>query len=150
MESILRGALTYLFIWFVFRLTGRRTLAQITTFDAVLLLIISETAQAALTDDDHSFTNSALLILTILGMDVLLSFVKRKWPLVERWMDGAPLLILNQGVLDRETMQRERVDENDILHAARATQGAHRLDQIEFAVLEPTGEVTVILKNDEK
>ena len=66
MESILRGAATYLLVWLIFRITGKRTLAQITTFDAVLLLIISETTQAALTDNDNSFTNSILLILTML------------------------------------------------------------------------------------
>jgi len=69
MESILRGVATYLFVWVIFRITGKRTLAQITTFDAVLLLIISETTQAALIDDNHSFTNSILLILSMLGLD---------------------------------------------------------------------------------
>jgi uncharacterized membrane protein YcaP (DUF421 family) len=71
-------------------MTGKRTLAQITTFDAVLLLIISETTQAALIDDDHSFTNSVLLILSMLGLDVLFSCIKQKFPAVERVMDGTP------------------------------------------------------------
>ena len=121
MESILRGAATYLLVWLIFRITGKRTLAQITTFDAVLLLIISETTQAALTDNDNSFTNSILLILTMLGIDVLLSCIKQRLPVVEKVMD-------------------------DILHAARELHGLGRLDQIEYAILEQTGEITIVPK----
>jgi uncharacterized membrane protein YcaP (DUF421 family) len=146
MESIIRGAATYLFIWLIFRITGKRTLAQITTFDAVLLLIISETTQAALTDNDNSFTNSFLLILTMLGIDVFLSCVKQRLPMVEKVMDGAPLIILDRRGLRREAMAKERVDEHDILHAARELQGLARLDQIEYAILEQTGEITIVPK----
>ena len=146
MESILRGAATYLFVWIIFRLAGKRTLAQITTFDAVLLLIISETTQAALVDNDNSFTNSILLILTMLGLDVLLSILKQRFPTVEKIMDGAPLVILDQNGLHQEAMDRERVDEHDILHAARELQGIGSLEQIQYAILEQTGEVTIIPK----
>jgi uncharacterized membrane protein YcaP (DUF421 family) len=146
MESILRGAATYLFVWLIFRITGKRTLAQITTFDAVLLLIISETTQAALVDDDNSFTNSVLLILSMLGLDVLFSCVKQKLPAVDKVMDGAPLIILNRGELVRQAMQKERVDEHDILHAARELHGIGTLDDVEYAILEQTGEITIIPK----
>jgi uncharacterized membrane protein YcaP (DUF421 family) len=146
MESIVRGAATYLFVWLIFRIAGKRTLAQITTFDAVLLLIISETTQAALTDNDNSFTNSILLILTMLGIDVLLSCVKQRFPSVEKIMDGAPLLILDPHGMRKEAMDRERVDEEDILHAARELQGIGQLDKIKYAVLEQTGEITIVPK----
>jgi uncharacterized membrane protein YcaP (DUF421 family) len=146
MESIIRGAATYLFVWLIFRITGKRTLAQITTFDAVLLLIISETTQAALTDNDNSFTNSILLIMTMLGIDVMLSFIKQRLPVVEKVMDGMPLIILDRRGLRREEMARERVNEEDILHAARDLQGLSRLDQVDYAILEQTGEITIVPK----
>jgi uncharacterized membrane protein YcaP (DUF421 family) len=146
MESIIRGAATYLFVWLIFRITGKRTLAQITTFDAVLLLIISETTQAALTDNDNSFTNSILLILTMLGIDVLLSCIKQRSSIVEKVMDGAPLIILDRRGVRHEAMTKERVDEQDILHAARELHGLSRLDQIDYAILEQTGEITIIPK----
>jgi uncharacterized membrane protein YcaP (DUF421 family) len=146
MESIFRGAATYLFVWLIFRITGKRTLAQITTFDAVLLLIISETTQAALTDNDNSFTNSILLIMTMLGIDVMLSLIKQRLPVVEEVMDGRPLIILDRRGLRRKEMTKERVDEEDILHAARQLQGLSRLDQVEYAILEQTGEITIVPK----
>jgi uncharacterized membrane protein YcaP (DUF421 family) len=147
MESILRGATTYLFVWLIFRMAGKRTLAQITTFDAVLLLIISETTQAALTDNDNSFTNSILLILSMLGLDIVLSCLKQRFPFVEKVMDGAPLVILDRRGLRREAMEKERVDEHDILHAARELQGLGRLDQVDYAILEQTGEITIVPKS---
>jgi len=144
MESVLRGVATYLFVWLIFRLAGKRTLAQITTFDAVLLLIISETTQAALTDDDNSFTNSVLLILTILGVDVFLSCVKQRYPRLERVMDGAPLLLIDRGKLNEAAMRSERVDEQDVLHAAREHQGLPNLTSVRYAVLEPTGQISIV------
>jgi uncharacterized membrane protein YcaP (DUF421 family) len=146
MESILRGAATYLFVWVIFRLAGKRTLAQITTFDAVLLLIISETTQAALIDDNNSFTNSILLILTMLGIDVALSHVKQLFPAVERVMDGVPLVILDSNGLKQEYMDNERVSKEDVLHAARDLQGLANLDEIQYAVLEQTGDITIVPK----
>jgi uncharacterized membrane protein YcaP (DUF421 family) len=146
MESILRGTATYLFVWIIFRLAGKRTLAQITTFDAVLLLIISETTQAALTDDNNSFTNSILLILTMLGIDVALSHVKQRFPAVDRVMDGVPLVILDSNGLKQNYMDRERVNKDDILHAARDLQGLANLDEIQYAVLEQTGDITIVPK----
>ena len=146
MEPILRGAATYLIVWFIFRLTGKRTLAQITTFDAVLLLIISETTQAALIDDNNSMTNSVLLILTMLGMDIVLSELKQWIPAMQKVMDGTPMLILDPNGLKRDKMDHERVDEHDILHAARELQGIGTLDEVEYAVLETTGDITIIPK----
>jgi uncharacterized membrane protein YcaP (DUF421 family) len=146
MESILRGAATYLFVWLIFRLAGKRTLAQITTFDAVLLLIISETTQAALTDDDNSFTNSILLILTMLGIDVVSSHIKLRFPAVEKVMDGVPLVILDSNGIKQDIMDKERVNKDDILHAARELQGLANLEEIQYAVLEQTGDITVVPK----
>jgi uncharacterized membrane protein YcaP (DUF421 family) len=110
------------------------------------LLIISETTQAALVDEDNSFTNSMLLILSMLGLDVVFSCIKQNFPAVEKVMDGAPLIILNRGELMRDAMEKERVDEQDILHAARELHGIGTLKEVDYAILEQTGEITIIPK----
>jgi uncharacterized membrane protein YcaP (DUF421 family) len=146
MDSILRGVVTYFFVWLIFRIAGKRTLAEISTFDAVLLLIISETTQAALTDTDQSLTNSLLLILTLVGLDILLSYVKEYFSTVEHIMDGTPLLILDRQTLNERAMAKERVSKEDILNAARKLCGVASIEDIEYAVLEQTGEITVVPK----
>lgn len=148
MEPVIRGAATYLFVWVIFRIAGKRSLAQITTFDLVLLLIISETTQAALVGKDNSLTNSFLLILTMVGVDIALSIVKQRSERFERWMDGVPLVILVDGIPILERMQMARLDVGDILAAARELQGLERLDQIKYAVLERNGGITVIPRQE--
>src|SRR5690349_14880110 len=119
MESVIRGLLVYLFLLVVFRIAGKRTLSEASTFDLVLLLIISETTQQAMVDNDHSMTNAALLILTLVGSSIAMSLIKQCSPSVDRWMEGVPLIVVKDGKLLHSAMNQERVDENDILEAAR-------------------------------
>lgn len=147
MESILRGAATYLFVWLIFRISGKRSLSEATTFDAVLILILSETTQAALIDNNNSMTNSVLLIATMLGLDVLLSHVKHRFHRIERIMDGLPVVILDRHGLKKEVMDKERIDRQEIVAAARQAHGLANLDEVEYAVLEQTGDVTIIPKS---
>jgi uncharacterized membrane protein YcaP (DUF421 family) len=147
MESILRGAATYLFVWLIFRISGKRSLSEATTFDAVLILILSETTQAALIDDNNSMTNTVLLIATMLGLDVVLSHVKHRFQRIERIMDGAPVVVLDRDGLKTEVMDKERVDRQEIVAAARQAHGLANLDEVEYAVLEQTGDITIIPKD---
>jgi uncharacterized membrane protein YcaP (DUF421 family) len=75
MDSVLRALVVYGFVWMIFRLSGKRSLSQITTFDFVLLLIISETTQEALIAGNHSMTNAFLLIVTFFVAEIGLSLV---------------------------------------------------------------------------
>ena len=146
MDSIIRALVTYAFVWLIFRVTGKRTLSQATTFDFVLLLIISETTQQAMVDDDNSMTNSLLLVLTFFTTDLLLSYVKEWFPRAEKIMDSTPVLIYANDRPIHEHMKKERLDEEDILNAARETRGLERLDQIKYAVLERSGDISIIPK----
>ncbi len=144
MDSILRGLAVYGILLLLFRITGKRSLAQITTFDAVLLLIISEAIQQALIDGDESMTNAFLLVLTLLGVDVLLSWVTVRSPRVDNLLNDVPLLLVADGRAFEERMRKARVSEDDILERARELRGVERLEQIKYAVLERSGTITVI------
>ena len=146
MYSILRGIAIYFFLLGIFRLGGKRSLAQITTFDFVLVIIISETTQNAMVGDDYSLTNALLLIVTMVAIDVAISIVKERWPLVEKIVDGVPLIILEDGRPLKDRMKKARVGEDDIMQAARQLQGLERMEQIKYAVLERRGSITIIPK----
>jgi uncharacterized membrane protein YcaP (DUF421 family) len=147
-ESVLRGVAVYLFLLLIFRLTGKRALSQVTTFDFVLLLIISETTQQALIGEDFSLTNAFLVIVTLFAVDQVSSKLIHKVDFVRRWAEGLPLVLLEDGKLLKERMDRSQVDEDDILEAARELQGLERLDQVKYAVLERHGGITIVPKND--
>ena len=144
MEAIVRGFVVYLFVLLIFRISGNRTLAQSTSFDLVLVLIISETIQEALVDDNHSMTHGFLLIVTLVGLSIALSLLKQHFPKLDKWIDGSPVIILDHGRLLTERLAKVRVDERDILESARKSHGIERLDQIKFAVLERSGDITVV------
>lgn len=144
MDAVLRGAAVYLFLLVVFRLVGKRSIAQITTFDFVLLLIVAETTQQALVGEDYSLTNAALLIVSLLVIDVGLSLWKQRSPRMEKLIDGVPLILVENGKALKDRMARARVDEQDVLTFARELQGLERLDQIKYAVLERSGGISIV------
>jgi uncharacterized membrane protein YcaP (DUF421 family) len=148
MDSVLRAAAIYLFLLALFRIAGKRTLSETTTLDFVLLLIIGEATQQALLGEDFSLTNAFLVILTLIGIDIAMSLLQQRWPRWERWLEGEPLVIVDQGQPLRERMKRMRVSEEDVLTAARERQGLARMDQIQYAVLERSGGISIIPKRD--
>lgn len=146
MDSIVRALAVYGFLLVLFRITGKRSLAQITTFDAVLLLIISEAVQQALIDSDESMTNAFLLVVTLLGADVVMSLINIRSSKVDKLLNDVPLLLIEDGHLHGDRLKKSRVSVDDILEHARELRGLERLDQIKYAVLERNGVVTVIPK----
>lgn len=146
MDTVVRAFCIYLVLLLVFRLCGRRTLMQLTSFDLVLLLIISEATQNAMVGNDNSLTTAVLAILTLVGMDIALSYFKYRSSRVERWLDGLPLIIVDHGTPLKSLMDRARVNEDDILTVARLSQGLERMDQIKYAILEISGGISIIPK----
>lgn len=81
MDSVLRAAAIYLVLMIVFKIAGRRSLAELTTFDLVLLMVIGEATQQALLGDDFLLTNVVLVIVTLIAIDIGFSLVKPR----SRW-----------------------------------------------------------------
>jgi uncharacterized membrane protein YcaP (DUF421 family) len=149
MDLVIRGIAVYLFLLLIFRVSGKRSLRNATTFDFVLLLIVAETTQQALVGDDASVTGAFVLIVVLVGTDVLLSLVKRWSPWLDRVIEGQPIVILRNGVPLKRRMHIERVDEEDILIAARES-GLERLEQIKRAVLERNGGISIVPREGER
>jgi|SRR5687767_5511228 len=146
MDSVIRAAAVYFMLLIVFRLAGNRSIGQITAFDFVLLLIISEAIQAAMTTGDHSMINAFLIVITLVGLDIMMSLWKQRSTRLEKILDGVPVLLMENGKLNRHIMNKERVDEGDILAAAREKIGIERVDQIKHAVVEANGAISIIPK----
>lgn len=150
MSFILKCALIYLFILLVFRIAGKRALADITTFDIVLLLIISETTQQALVVDDASLTNAMLLIGTFITLDMALSFLALRSPALDRWLNSRPLAIVKNGRVLDTRMKESAVNVDEVLASARQQQGIAELDDVEHAVLENNGQISIIPRTSAK
>jgi uncharacterized membrane protein YcaP (DUF421 family) len=146
MNIVFRTLLVYIFLFIIVRLTGKKSLAESSTFDFVLLLIISEVTQQALVGEDFSLTASFIAISSLVGIDMLFIILKYKWKLFGKVAEGAPLLIVNKGQPLWKRMKLTKVEYEDILEAARINHGIYSMDKIEYAVLEKDGSISVIPK----
>ena len=144
MDTVLRAAAVYIVVLLVLRLAGRRTVAEMTPFDLVLLLIIGDATQQALLGDDFSLTTAFLVVATLIVLDILLSLLKERFGSLAKLIDGVPMVIVENGQPLRERMRRARVSLDDVMLSARESQGIERLEEIKFAVLEVSGGISVI------
>ena len=144
METVLRALAVYAMLLIMTRISGRRTLSDVTVFDFVLVLLIADTAQSAMVGPDASFTNAIVLIATLILTNVLLSLAKFRANWLDLLIDGAPTVLMRDGELLADAMQRARVTLDDILQSARMQHGLSNLSEISGAVLETSGTISII------
>jgi uncharacterized membrane protein YcaP (DUF421 family) len=144
MDAVVRAAVIYLFLVVLFRVAGKRTLQQITTFDIVLLLIISEATQQALLGDDFSITAAVLVITTLVGLELALDLLGHRLHLLDHVVDSRPEVIVDHGRPLEDRLRRHRMNETDVLEAARTLHGIERMADVKYAVLERSGDISVI------
>jgi uncharacterized membrane protein YcaP (DUF421 family) len=144
MDAVLRAGAIYVFLLVLMRLSGRRTLSQMTPFDLVLLLIVAEATQQGLLGNDFSVTNAFLVITTLIGLDILMTSLTHRVRWLDRWVNTLPLVLIHDGEVLDDRLDKARVSKEDILEQARATQGIERIEQIKYAVLERGGGISII------
>jgi uncharacterized membrane protein YcaP (DUF421 family) len=144
MDSVIKATLVYFVLWAIIRISGRRTLGEMTAFDLVLFLIIGGATQRAITGQDYSLTNAFLLVATFVILDILLSLIESRSPLARRVLKGTPMIVVEHGRLLKDRVLSARITNEEILEAARKMQGLERIDQIKFAILEPNGNFTIV------
>lgn len=144
MEAVLRAGAIYLFLFLVFRISGRRSLAEMTAFDMVLLLVIGEAMGEALSGANPSLTHAFVLVATLVVIELGFAWTKQRSPVAERLLDDVPLVVVEHGKPLTERMRRAHVDENDVMEAARSLHGLENLQQVRYAVLERDGAISVI------
>jgi uncharacterized membrane protein YcaP (DUF421 family) len=149
MDSVLRALAMYLALMVLFKIAGRRSLAELTTFDFVLLMIIGEATQQALLGDDFSLTNAFLVIITLIAIDVGFSLLKQRSSWISRLIDGEPTIIVENGKLLHRRLRHARLVEADVMEAARSSQGIETIEQIKFAIIERNGKISVIRQDSE-
>lgn len=147
METVLRAAGIYLVLLVVFRIAGRRALLQMTSFDLILLLIISEATQQALLGDDFSVTGAALTFITLIVLDIIFGFIKKRTRWADYMLDGSAVILVEYGMPMEDKMKKTGITLDDIMVSARTSQGIDDLSMIKFAILEKNGHISVISRD---
>jgi uncharacterized membrane protein YcaP (DUF421 family) len=150
MEPVLRAAFIFFLLIGLFRIAGRRSLNEMSSFELVLMLVIGEATGQAVLGKDFSLTNAALVATTLIMLNVGMSLVKHRSRRFHVIFDGVPLVIVEHGRPLKELMAKVRVGEDEILAAARELQGLERMEQIKYAVVESSGVISIIPRDEDK
>ncbi len=143
MEIILRAAVIFFFLWILTRVMGKRTLAQLSTFELVLLIVLGDMVQAGVTQNDQSLTGSMLAVGTLATLVMGFAYLSWRFPSAEKVIEGIPAVIVSNGEVVEETMRIERMSRTDLNEAARQ-QGIGDLSEVKLAVLETNGLVSFV------
>ena len=138
MDIAIRSAVIFFFIFLVTRIVGRRELSTLEPFDLILLVVLGDSVQQALTQDDYSITGAFIAVGTIAALQVLTSYLSFRVPWTRRVLDGHPIVIVQDGKVIEETLHRERLSVDDVAEEARGQQIAS-LEDVQWAVLEVGG-----------
>jgi len=144
MDIVFRATAIYLILFIVLKIAGSRTLLQMTSFDFILLLIISEATQQAMLPDDFSVTAAFITIVTLFTIDIVFSLIKTYIPLADKFLDGSPVILVENGKVLRWRLTKLHLTTDDILEVARNKQGIEDIGQIKFAIMEKNGDISII------
>jgi uncharacterized membrane protein YcaP (DUF421 family) len=145
MDLALRSLVIFFFIYLLMRIVGRRELSSLEPFDLILLVVLGDSVQQAVTQDDYSITGAFIVVSTIALLQVFLSYMNFRVPRLRTVIDGEPIVIVQDGKVIEGNARRERLTPEDIAEAARLQQIAS-LEDVQWAVLETSGELTFIEK----
>ena len=147
MDIVLRAVAVFFFLYVLMRVIGRRELSTLEPFDLILLVIVGDAVQQGLTQDDYSLTGGFLAVGTIAILQLATSFLNFRFPRLRPILDGEPIVVVQDGKAIERNLKRERVTVEDLLSAARR-QNIAKLDDVAWAVMETSGEITFIKKSD--
>jgi uncharacterized membrane protein YcaP (DUF421 family) len=146
LEKVLRPWLVYVFLVVGLRLAGKRELAQLNTFDLVVLLMLSNTVQNAIIGDDLSVTGGVIGATSLMVINyAVIRFLFRRTKL-DRFLEGNPTPLIEKGRLLHKNLQRELITESELKTVAHR-QGFRNLKDVESAVLETGGSIAFIAKD---
>lgn len=142
MAAVIRAFVGYIFIVFIVRIVGRRPGKQLTPFEFVLIFFIGGLALTAVVGDEASLTNALLQIIAIASGHYAINWIRTRSPHFARLIDGTPLILLENSQWRSDTLSHMGVQDDDVMSMAR-DQGVKTLDDIDTAILERNGEISI-------
>lgn len=146
MELVIRATAVFWFLWLVVRGTGKRSLAELTPLDLLLVVVIGDLVQQGVTQEDMSMTGAMVAVSVFVVWTLAADALGRRWSPLTKLLAGKPAIIVRDGRPIMESLQRERITLEDLLEAARM-EGIADLAEVHFAVLETDGRFSFITRS---
>ena len=147
MAAVFRAVFGYAFLVFMVRVVGRRPGKQMTPFEFVLIFFIGGLTLTFVVGDEGSFTSALCQIMTIAIMHYLISWLRTKSSGFARLTDGTPLVLFEKGNWRMAAMKGMRIADDDVMAMARDKE-VKNLNEIEYAILERNGEISIIKSSE--
>ncbi|HEX7100659.1 MAG TPA: YetF domain-containing protein [Acidimicrobiia bacterium] len=145
MELFVRATVVYWFLWLMVRGTGKRSLAELTPLDMLLIVVLGDVVQQGVTQEDMSVTGALIVVSVFVGWTMLSDAASRRSKAVGEVLDGSPMVILQAGEPLTDRLEQERMTLDDLKEAARM-EGYGDLGELEWGILEPDGRFSFIAK----
>jgi uncharacterized membrane protein YcaP (DUF421 family) len=146
MDIVFRATVAFFFILLLTRIVGRRELSSMEPFDLILLVVIGDLVQQGVTQSDYSFTGLLIAVSTFGLLAIAVSYASFRVRFLRPVLDGEPIIIVREGQVIESNLRRERITEEELLAEARQQQ-IGRLDEIRWAVLETSGQISFVKKS---
>jgi uncharacterized membrane protein YcaP (DUF421 family) len=145
MDLAIRAVVLFFFVYLLTRVTGRRELSSLEPFDLILLIVLGDAIQQGLTQDDYSVTGAMIVVGAIASLQVATSYLSFRFRWANRMLNGDPIVIIQDGKVIENNLRRERLTVDEVAEEARGQQIAS-LEDVEWAVFEPSGSISFIPK----
>jgi uncharacterized membrane protein YcaP (DUF421 family) len=143
LELIIRGTAMYLFLFLLFRVVVRRRVGAIGMADILILVIIADAAQNAMSGEYKSITEGAILVGTIMFWNVAIDWLNFRVPALRPWLEPPPMLLIQNGRILHRNLRHEYVTEDE-LKAKLREKGVKEYSEVAEAHMESDGSVSVI------
>ncbi len=137
-EKLARPVIVYLVLVVLLRIFGKRELAQLNPFDLVVLLSLSNTVQNAIIGDDNSVTGGIIGAVGLLGINWIVVRLLFRSPKLTRVLEGRPIVLISNGQIDRKSLQRESLTQEELIEVVHR-QGFEHVHDVKRCELEPNG-----------
>jgi uncharacterized membrane protein YcaP (DUF421 family) len=144
-EKVLRPMLVYAFLVVAVRLAGRRELAQLNSFDLVVLMMLANTVQNATIGNDNSMIGGLIGVSALLLINYVVVRFLYRHPAVDRLLEGSPVELIRGGRVLSEPLKREAITEEELMEAVRK-QGLASAAEVDRAVLETGGAISIVAR----
>jgi uncharacterized membrane protein YcaP (DUF421 family) len=144
-ELILRAMLVYAAIFLLLRIVGKKHVGELAPFDLVVLLILSESVQGALTAGDMSVTAGVVAASALFGTNQLVGYVSSRSKRMERVLEGKPRILVRNGHVCKDVLAHEQITVSELVEALRR-EGCSSLTKVRYAVLENDGHISIGLR----
>ena len=144
---VIRCIFFYFMIIAALRFMGKREIGELSIFDIVIYLVMSELLALSLTDEDKTIFHTLVPLITLALLQVSVAYLIMKYDKFRHVIDGEPVILIQNGLINQNTMRKERYNIDDLMMQIREF-GIGSIHEIAFAILETNGKLTVLRKND--